>query len=118
MKPSDALQITVNGHRVSFPVQNIIYIYVQTRKLHIITTKGEIVTGDTFEAVRDQIRGCPHFCEPHRSYLVNLEYVQSYKKDKIFCAHGSRIYEVYLSRRKYDDFSKRFVEWIGGRYED
>ena len=110
--------VTVNGHKVSLPTQNIIYIYVQTRKLHIITTKGEIVTGDTFDAVEAQLRNNSNFCEPHRSYLVNLEYVQSYDKDKIFCAHSGRTYEVYLSRRKYDDFSKRFVEWIGGSYED
>ena len=115
MKP---VTVTVNAHRVSLPTQNIIYIYAQARKLHIITTKGEIVTGDTFDALRSQLSENDCFCEPHRSYLVNLEYVRSYDKNMILCAYRDKVYQVYLSRRKYDQFSKRFVEWIGGNYED
>lgn len=113
-----AVTITVNSHKVVLPAKNIIYIYVQSRKLHVITTKGEIVTGDTFEAICGQLREADNFFEPHRSYLVNLEYVRSCERGKIFCAYNDRAYEVYLSRRKYSLFNQKFVEWMGGRYED
>ena len=109
------IEVTLDGDKISLFVRNIIYIYAQERKLHIITTGGEIITNDTFETIMAQLKNSECIYEPHRSYLVNLEYVRSYNKDKILCSNGDKIYEVYLSRRKYDSFNKRFVEWLGGR---
>lgn len=107
------LTVTVGMNKIKMSTRNIIYIYAQNRRLHIITTKGEIITNDLFEDVRSQLKDSIYFCEPHRSYLVNLEYVRNYDKDKIYCLYKDKIYEVYLSRRKYDSFNKRFIEWIG-----
>ena len=109
------LTVTIGFDKVKMSTRNIIYMYAQDRRLHIVTTKGEIITNDTFETICNQLNDSIHFCEPHRSYMVNLEYVRNYDKDTIFCVYKDKEHKVYLSRRKYDYFNKRFVEWIGGK---
>lgn len=109
------ITITVNDEKIDVPIQNIIYMFAQNKKLHIITVRGEILSDDTFETIAYALRECQDFCEPHRSYLVNLKYVKDYERDKIFCSYNDRAYVVYLSRRKYGIFRRKFLEWLGGK---
>lgn len=107
--------ITSNAEPMQISAQNIMYFYIQDKKLHIITTKGEIVTNDTYQKIYEQLEERDDFCEPHRSYCVNLKYVREYTKDKVFCAYKEEKYAVYISRRKYNSFRKKFTQWLGSK---
>lgn len=106
--------IATNGvNKIKIMMQSIIYIYVVTKKVYIVTTKGEIEVSDKFEFISGQLSGNPDFFESHRGYCVNFKYINHYCKDKIYCSHQGKSYEVYLSRRKYNSFCKNFMEWMG-----
>jgi DNA-binding LytR/AlgR family response regulator len=105
--------VMVNNQKIRIPLRNIIYIYTQQRKLHIFTVGGEIVSNDTFEKIHAQLKDHRDFYTPHRSYIVNLRHVNDYTKNTVYCECLGEVHRVYLSRRKYDDFIKTFMQWIG-----
>lgn len=107
--------VIVGGREVQIFAGNIIYIFAQQKKTHIITTKGEIVTNSTYKSVYEQLKTDDAFFETHRGYCVNFNYIREYDKDKIFCACRDAAYEIYLSRRRQEEFRKKFVKWIGER---
>lgn len=100
-------------NEVKIMTQSIIYVYVVMKKVFIITTKGEFAVSDSFESISGQLRKKMDFFEPHRGYCVNFKYISNYDKDKIYCMFNNHTYEVYLSRRKYNSFRKKFIEWMG-----
>lgn len=112
-KNNQFIYVTVNSEKVQIFISSIIYIYVQNKKTHIITTKGEIVVNVPYQTVFEQIKDYTNFFEPYRGYCINFSYVKKYSKDKIYCGYRAMDYEIYLSRRKQEEFQKRFAKWIG-----
>ena len=112
-KENQFIDITVNNSKVQVFINNIIYIVVQNKKTHIFTTKGEIVSNVTYQSVFEQLKKYGIFFEPHRGYCVNFRYIRNYDKDKIYCSYKFANYEIYLSRRKYEEFQRKFIKWIG-----
>ena len=112
-KNNQFICVTVNSEKLQIFISNIIYICIQNKKTHIITTKGEIVTNAPYQSVFEQIKGYTNFFESFRGYCVNFNYVKKYDKDKIYCGYKADEYDIYLSRRKHDEFQKRFAKWIG-----
>lgn len=107
------IDVTVNSERIQIFLSNIIYIYVQNKKTHIITTKGEIVANAPYQTLFEQIKDFTNFFEPYRGYCINFNYVKNYDKDKIYCGYKTAKYDIYLSRRKQEEFQRRFAKWIG-----
>lgn len=48
------------------------------------------------------------FYKTHRAYLVNLRYVKNYDKKDIIMAGDKK---VYLSRRRYEEFNNKYLEF-------
>lgn len=112
-KNDQFINVMVNSENIQIFINNIIYIYIQKKKTHIITTKGEITVSVPYQKVFEQIKNYTNFFEPYRGYCINFNYVKKYSKDKIYCGYKTVEYEIYLSRRKQEDFQKRFAKWIG-----
>ena len=49
------------------------------------------------------------FCQPHRSFIVNLKYVQKFDNHLISLA-GDRV--AYLTRRKYKEFKDAYLFYL------
>lgn len=107
------IYINARSSDVKLYIDNIIYMYVQNRKTHIFTTKGEIIISAAYQTVFNQLKEYENFFETHRSYCVNLNYITGFDKYKIYCSYDKKNYEIYLSRRKYEEFQKKIVRWIG-----
>ena len=45
--------------------------------------------------------------------MYKFQLYKRYGKDKIYCGYRETEYEIYLSRRKQEDFQKNFAKWIG-----
>lgn len=107
--------VTVTEARktVKIPLQDIIYAYHINRLTYVVTTKGTIETHDTFKSVAVQLTD-DSFFETHASCCVNLKYVTDYNKTDIICEYNGKVYEPYISKRKYSAFNKRFKEWSSG----
>ena len=112
-KNNQFINVMVNSENIQIFISNIIYIYVQNKKTHIITTKGEIIVSIPYQTVFEQVKDYTNFFEPFRGYCINFSYIKRYGKDKIYCGYRETEYEIYLSRRKQEDFQKNFAKWIG-----
>ncbi len=105
-----SISVTVSKKTVKILAANIIYIYHERRFTYIVTTEGTIATHDTFQSVVEQLTDdC--FIETHASCYVNLNYVSDYNKTDIVCEFNGKVYNPYISTRKYSAFNKRFREW-------
>ena len=68
----------VNSENIQIFISNIIYIYVQNKKTHIITTKGEIIVSIPYQTVFEQVKDYTNFFEPFRGYCINFSYIKRY----------------------------------------
>lgn len=109
------IDIKINGKITPVYIQNVIYIYMENKRLHIITTKGEIITDDTLKNVCAQIKDIDYFTETCRGYYVNLKYVTKHTHDTATCKCKETTYEVCISRRKYKNFHNKLIDWMVSR---
>lgn len=54
----------------------------------------------------------PCFYSSHRSFIINMRYVNNIGKDKILLKYGDREKDAYLTRRKYRDFKEAFLLYL------
>ncbi len=109
------INIKIDGIKNDIYLHNVVYIYMENKRLHIITVKGEIITDDTLKNIYDQIKNIDYFIETCRGYYVNMNYVRNYTRDNIVCSYKQEVYNVCISRRKYNNFRQACISWIGGR---
>ena len=53
-----------------------------------------------------------NFLRPHRSFLVNMDYIQTMSYKAIFMSNGA---EIPLPRGKYSEFKDRYLEYVFSR---
>lgn len=109
------IKVSIDDYEIDIDACNIIYLFTQEKKIHIITTRGEITARGIFEKVTEPLESCDYFYKCHNSYYVNFNYIRSYTSNSILCMSDGVKYDVYMSRRKYSSFRKEFMEWIGGK---
>ena len=79
-KNNQFINVMVNSENIQIFISNIIYIYVQNKKTHIITTKGEIIVSIPYQTVFEQVKDYTNFFEPFRGYCINFSYIKRYGK--------------------------------------
>ena len=78
MEKENAPSITINkkGKETKIYLSSILYVEIKARKLHIYLKNGEVIeVYDKLKAIEEQVDSTLFF-SPHKSYLVNLLYVQ------------------------------------------
>ncbi len=91
---------------------DIIYVEV-VRKTSTFYTKNEIIEcNEPITKFRD-ILNSSYFAIPHNSYIVNLNYVLSYKRDKLQIDFGEVPHTISIATRKQPEFKQRFMSFIG-----
>ena len=90
----------------------ITYIEMNARKLHIHLVDGNtFVNNDSLLKWEEKLMEYP-FSQPHRSFLVNLEQIQTFNKKEIILNSGERlqITDVY-----FDKFRKDYIRYLNRR---
>lgn len=90
-------------------VSDINYVEIQKRDMTIHTTKGKYQAKTTMNKLEDNLNNY-NFYRCHKSFLVNLEYVESIKQ---YVAILENKDEVPVSRHRYKDFKIRFLRSMG-----
>lgn len=92
-------------------VDDVIYLESMNRKVVLNSTQGKYVVKDKLE---DWCRSLPNtfFYQVHKSYLVNLHYVDRYNYTELFLRNGDRI---PISSRKQADFHKYWFAYLRRR---
>lgn len=107
-----AIEVNINRIKTNIEIRKIIYICADSKKTRLVTTEGEYLLSEPFKVIKGAINSY-FFYEPHSSYYVNLNYVNTYNHTTVMCISGNKEYEIYMSRRKYADFNKYFINWMG-----
>lgn len=94
------------------PVNEILYCEVLDHELTVYSIQ-ERYTARSFMA--ELLRQLPsdEFAQPHKSYLVNLNYVYSVGANTVTLASGGNPIQVPLSKGKRKEFIQRLGEHIG-----
>jgi DNA-binding LytR/AlgR family response regulator len=108
------INVHIDNTNLDVPAGNIIYIYMENRRLHLITDKGDMVTRDTIKSIGEQLKDIGCFGKTSRGYYVNFNYVTEYDREYVYCEYQQKKYKVDISRRKYNDFNISFKKWLGG----
>jgi len=118
---SKTCQVNVKGQRVDIPLDHIYHVEVRNHNCLIHTISGVIETGSTM-TIEDFIPLLPppRFIRCHRSYIVNLSYVQSVGRDFVM-KNGHMVYirRSDLARcRQYEQELDRWRLAEAGRDEE
>ena len=108
------MQVNIKGGSIDVLVKKIAYIYVLNKITHIVTADGEIIAYDSYKEICGRLDELGGFGETRRGCCVNFEHVKGYTADGVTCALGGRQWTLGFSRRKYGEFVRKFMIWIGG----
>ncbi len=59
-----------------------------------------------------QILTLPCFSVPHRSFIINMRFVNSIQKDAVFLKWGTTEKTAYLTKRKYSSFKEAYLAYL------
>lgn len=100
-----------NGMHRRILVDDILYVTRSNRKVALITKDEEFYTTGSFDAWCEKLP--PLFFYPvHKSFLVNLHYVDKYSYTELFLSNGTRI---PIAPRKQSAFHKFWFEYLRRR---
>lgn len=91
--------------------EEIICVEAMERRVLVHTLDRIFVSTDTMEYWKETLN-LPCFYSTHRSFIINMRYVNIIAKDKILLKYGDREKDAYLTRRKYRDFKEAFLLYL------
>lgn len=91
---------------------DIIYVEVVRKTTTFYTKSGIIKCNEPITKFRDMLNSS-YFAIPHNSYIVNLNYVLSYKRDKLQMDFGEVPHIISIATRKQPEFKQKFINFIG-----
>lgn len=91
--------------------EEIICVEAVGRKVLIHTTDETLQSTQTMEHWRQTLT-LPCFYMTHRSYIVNLHFVNSIRKDTILLKSRDKELTAYLTRRRYTAFKDTFLWYM------
>ena len=115
-KPEDALYIKTQSSVFSLPYGKIECIEVRAKKLYFYLTDGDTreVTGHLADYEQTLLKR-PDFIKVHRSYLVNLQWVQELRLGELVTASGRR---VPVSRAAYSQVRTAYTQFLFSEVEE
>lgn len=94
-------------HKI-IPYDNIQYFSIQGHYVTIHPINGEAMKMlDTFKNLKKMVPG--NFVQCHRSFLVNLDHVYSFKGNQLTMANGD---VLYISQTYLQNIRSEFIRWV------
>ncbi len=81
------------------------------RKVLVYTTKEILVSINNMDYWHEKLK-IPCFFATHRSYIVNMKYIDTIQKDRVLLRSSNTLKEAYLTRRKYVAFKSAYLMYI------
>lgn len=103
--------LTGEGSQQRILVDDILYVTRENRKVLLSTRQGSFHTKETFDVWCDKLPQL-FFYPVHKSYLVNLHYVDRYSYCELRLSDGSRI---PIAPRRQSAFHKFWFEYLRRR---
>ena len=100
-----------NGIQQRVLVDDIMYITRNNRKVVMVTQSGDYITKESFDEWCNKLPQL-FFYPVHKSFLINLHYVERYAYSEVYLTNGTRI---PISPRKQSLFHKFWFEYLRRR---
>lgn len=115
-RPEDALRIKTQASVFSLPYGKIEYIEVSAKKLYFYLTDGgkREVSGSLADFERALLKR-PGFIKVHRSYLVNLQWIQELRQGELLTMTGRR---VPVARTAYPQVRTAYTQFLFKEVEE
>jgi len=91
-------------------LKDILYIEAYGRKLKIHTEFNVVEYYKKISEIEEELKDSSFF-RCHKSFIVNLNYVQSYDNSSVILKNSEK---VYMSRYRAGEFSKAFMYYLKG----
>lgn len=100
--------IETKEHVYSLAAENIVMVEAVNRKVILYTLNREFECVQPIKYWAEKLKDkC--FCQPHRSFIVNLKYVEKFD-NRLISLDGGRV--AYLTRRKYKEFKDAYLLYL------
>lgn len=90
---------------------DVIYVERSNRKVTLVTVQDKYTTRESFDEWCEILQNS-FFYRVHKSFLVNLHYVKSYKYSELVMNNGVRI---PIASRRQTDFRSFWFEYLRRR---
>ncbi len=91
--------------------KDIIYIEIENRKTKIVTIRKTYHATEHISFWKDKLRGTI-FLAPHKSYIINLNFVTTYQRETITL---NNCYLIPIARNKQAEFYRHFIKFLEGK---
>lgn len=105
------IYLSEDGIQQRVIADDILYVTRSGRRISIVTTGQEFCARDKFDALCEKLPQL-FFYPVHKSFLVNLHYVERYSYTELLLTNGSRI---PIAPRKQSAFHKFWFEYLRRR---
>lgn len=100
-----------NQNVMKILVNNILYIKYENRKVVLVTKLNEHIIKSSFDEICEKLPQT-FFYRVHKSFFVNMHYIENYTYKEIILSNNSRI-SIAPSHRK--DFRKYWFDYVSRR---
>lgn len=100
---------TVDNELITISKNDIICVEVMKKKVTVSTVDGDYISREKMDFFRNNLTAS-YFAIPHKSYIVNFNFVRKFKRDEIEL-NGNRT--VAIAPKKQAEIKKQFVAFIG-----
>lgn len=102
---------------IRIKASEIIYVEAKFKGVYIYTKQNEYRIKETIKVLRDKLNmSC--FAVPHNSFIVNLNYVKSYKREELSLLEPYSFIKISIATRKQPIFKRRFLDFIGEDFKN
>ena len=100
-----------NSEHKKILVDDVIYVERCNRQVTLVTTQGNYTTRESFDEWCNILQNT-FFYKVHKSFIINLHYVTSYKYSEVFIQNNTRI---PIASRRQSDFHKFWFAYLRRR---
>lgn len=113
MEEEHVLLVRINGMNHFIKENSISYVegYGKYCIIHFIDKRENLECHETLASVESRLP-FNHFFRCHKSFLVNLKYVDSYNRTNLILENGETI---LVSRNQYKEFTEAYSDYLSGR---
>lgn len=91
--------------------KDIIYIEIEGRKTKIVTINKTCYANEHINFWKEKLRGTV-FVVPHKSYIVNLNFITSYQRESVIL---NERFVIPISRSSQTEFYRHFMKFLEGK---
>ena len=104
------LLIYFRGSHIAIPFRDILYLESRLHKTCIVLKKGEYLCGEKLELLKEKLDS--RFLNCHKSYIVNMDYIQEFHGREIVLEGG---HAIPVSKAKGKSAKEHFFAHVSGQ---